>query len=86
VRVELLHHPGCRSAPAVYRLVQDCLTVLAIPTDVHVRVGAYPSPTVRIDGTDVVDPSRAWAHVPTRRADPGRPAGRIGRSPCHPAY
>src|SRR3954454_9881410 len=58
VRVELLHHPGCRSAPAVYQLVQDCLTVLAIPTAVHVRVGAYPSPTVLVDGTDVMDPCR----------------------------
>jgi hypothetical protein len=58
MRVELLHHPGCRSAPAVHRLVQDCLTVLAIPATVRVRVGAYPSPTVLVDGTDVMNPSR----------------------------
>jgi hypothetical protein len=58
MRVELLHHPGCRSAPAVHRLVQDCLAVLALPVSVRVRVGAYPSPTVLIDGADVMNPTR----------------------------
>jgi hypothetical protein len=53
----------------VYRLVQDCLTVLAIPTPVHVRVGAYPSPTVLIDGTDVMDPGRGTPAGHTCRLD-----------------
>jgi hypothetical protein len=54
MRVELLHHFGCPSAPAAHQLVQDCLTALAIGTPVLVRVGAYPSPTVLVDGTDVM--------------------------------
>jgi hypothetical protein len=58
MRVELLYRPGCRSAPAVHRLVQDCLVVLAIPTSLRVRVGAYASPTVLIDGADVMNPTR----------------------------
>jgi hypothetical protein len=69
VRVELLHHPGCRSAPAIHRLVQDCLAALGTPTRVHVRVGAYPSPTVLIDGTDVMDPSRGTPAGHTCRLD-----------------
>jgi hypothetical protein len=54
MRVELLQHPGCRSAPVARQLVQECLTALAIHTPIHVRVGDYPSPTVLVNGTDIM--------------------------------
>jgi hypothetical protein len=66
MRVDLLHHPECPSAPAVHRLVQDCLAVLPTPTTLHVRVGA--SPTVLIDGF------RAAAEL-----NESAPAGRANR-------
>jgi hypothetical protein len=56
MRVELLHHDGCRSAHAAHQLLEECLLSLAIPTPVLVRVGDYPSPTVLIDGVDVMRP------------------------------
>jgi len=58
IRVELLHHPRCRSAPAVYRLVQECLSTLAISAPIHVRVGPYHSPTLLINGIDMMYPGR----------------------------
>jgi hypothetical protein len=57
MRVELLHHPGCRSAQAAHQLVEACLLVLGISIPVLVRVGDYPSPTVLVNGTDVMRPS-----------------------------
>ena len=64
MRVELLQHPGCRSAPMTHQLVQQCLTALAIRTPVLVRVGDYPSPTVLVNGTDIM--GRAQALTSTR--------------------
>ena len=73
MRVELLHHPGCRSAAAVHELVQECLRGLAIAAHVTVSVGDYPSPTLLIDGIDVMTRAPAPAtgsvcrlDVPTR--------------------
>ena len=64
MRVELLQHPGCRFAPMTHQLVQQCLTALAIHTRILVRVGDYPSPTVLVNGTDIM--SRASALTSTR--------------------
>jgi hypothetical protein len=64
MRVELLQHQGCRSAPRTHQLVQQCLTALVIRTPVLVRVGDYPSPTVLVNGTDVM--GRAPALTSTR--------------------
>jgi hypothetical protein len=56
MRVELLYHPGCRSAHAALQLVRECLTTLGLPAPVLVRVGDYLSPTVLVNGTDVMRP------------------------------
>jgi hypothetical protein len=56
MRVELFHHAGCRSADTTYRLVQECLTDLAIPARILVHVGDYPSPTVLVNAVDVMCP------------------------------
>jgi len=73
MHVELLQHPGCRAAQATHQLLRECLITLAIPDPVLVRVGNYPSPTVLINGTDVMrpaaEPSAASAcrlDIPTR--------------------
>ncbi len=69
MRVELLHHPGCRSAQAALQLVQECLTALAIADPVLVRVGDHPSPTVLIDGVDVMRPAVELSGVSACRID-----------------
>jgi hypothetical protein len=69
MRVELLHHPGCRSAQAVHQLVQECLIALAVPGPVLVQVGNYPSPTVVINGTDVMRPAAKLAEASACRID-----------------
>ena len=69
MRVELLHHHGCRFAQATYLLVQECLVALGIPTEVLVRVGEYPSPTVLINGTDVMRPTEELTEVSMCRID-----------------
>lgn len=57
MRVELLTSPGCPNATAARRLLWDCLVEVGVPEDVVVeRVGAYPSPTVLVDGVDVMTP------------------------------
>ncbi len=50
----MLHHSGCRSAQATHDLLQECLTTLAVAAPVLVRIGDCPSPTVLINGIDVM--------------------------------
>jgi hypothetical protein len=69
MRVELLHHSGCRSAQAALQLVQECLAALAIPDPVLVRVGDHQSPTVLIDGVDVMRPAVETSGVSACRID-----------------
>ena len=54
--VELLSAPGCPHAGAAKTALSDCLTALGIDVPIIERVGAYPSPTVLIDGIDVMRP------------------------------
>lgn len=69
MRVELLHHSGCRSAQAALQLVQECLAALAILDPVLVRVGDHPSPTLLVDGADVMRPAVALPGVSACRID-----------------
>ena len=57
MRVELLHYEGCPLEPAAHQLVRQCLIALGIPDPVLVRVGDWPSPTVLVNGTDVMRPA-----------------------------
>jgi hypothetical protein len=73
MRVELLHHHGCRHAHAAHQMIEECLRTLAIATPILVRVGDHPSPTILINGIDVMRPTHAVApgsacrlDVPTR--------------------
>jgi hypothetical protein len=69
MRVELLHFEGCPLAPAAYRLVRLCLIALGIPDPVLVRVGDGPSPTVLVNGTDVMRPAAERSNARVCRID-----------------
>jgi hypothetical protein len=69
MRVELLHYEGCPFAPAAHRLVRECLIAVGIPDPVLVRVGDYPSPTVLVNGTDVMDAAAELSKARVCRID-----------------
>ena len=54
VHVEVLHHEGCPLFAPALELVRDCLRELGIDAVVSERVARYPSPTVLVDGRDVM--------------------------------
>jgi hypothetical protein len=54
MRIELLTSPGCPHADAARRVLTDCLATMGIDVPVIDRVGSYPSPTVLVDGVDVM--------------------------------
>lgn len=54
MRVELLTSPGCPNAAAARRLLVDCLSEVGLAERVVERVGGYPSPTVLVEGVDVM--------------------------------
>ena len=57
MRIELLISPGCPNADAARRVIADCLANLGIDVLVIDRVGQYRSPTVLVDGVDVMRPA-----------------------------
>ena len=69
MRVELLHYEGCPLEPATHRLVRQCLIALGIPDPVLVRLGDHPSPTVLVNGTDVMRPAAERAEASVCRID-----------------
>jgi len=56
VRIELRTSPGCPNADAARRLVSACLVDLGIEVPIIEVVGQYASPTVLVDGLDVMRP------------------------------
>ena len=57
MRIELRTSPGCPNAHAARRVIADSLANLGIDVLVIDRVGQYPSPTVLVDGVDVMRPA-----------------------------
>lgn len=57
IRVELLSAPGCPNVDATRQMLVDCLTELSLDTSLVERVGRYRSPTVLVDGIDVMSPA-----------------------------
>lgn len=53
-RIELLHTAGCPHAAAARSLLHSCLAELGIAAPIEEREGEYPSPTILVDGTDVM--------------------------------
>ena len=54
VRVEVLHHEACPLFTPALELVRDCVRELGVDAVVSERVARYPSPTVLVDGCDVM--------------------------------
>lgn len=57
VRVELLSAPGCPNVAATRQMLVDCLAELALNTRLIECVGRYRSPTVLVEGVDVMSPA-----------------------------
>jgi hypothetical protein len=69
MRVELFQFEGCPLAPAAYRLVRQCLITLAIPDPVLVRLGDWASPTLLVNGIDVMRPAAELSKASVCRLD-----------------
>jgi hypothetical protein len=54
LEIELLSVDGCPHVDAARRLLEACLEELHVAARAEERVGAYPSPTIRVDGADVM--------------------------------
>lgn len=63
--VELLVGLQCPHAAAARSLLTACLRRLSLDIRVNERVGAYPSPTILVDGIDVMT---AQPSAPARQA------------------
>lgn len=61
MRIEFLSHPGCPNAAAARNVVSECLSVLGIDAPIAERVGAFPSPSILINGVDVMCPAASPA-------------------------
>jgi hypothetical protein len=59
MRIELLTSPGCPNAAAARKVIVECLADLGIEVPILERIGPYPSPTVLVDGLDVMRAARA---------------------------
>lgn len=70
VHVELLSHEGCPLAGDTRRLLRECLVEAGLTTPVIERVGAHPSPTVLVDGRDVMGEPGPAPGVAVCRLDP----------------
>jgi hypothetical protein len=54
MRIELLTAPECPNAEAAKSMLTKCLNALGLDEPIIHRIGAYPSPTVLIDGNDLM--------------------------------
>lgn len=54
IRIELLYTPDCPHVDSARLLVRACLAELGVRATIDEQTGAYPSPTVRVNGRDVM--------------------------------
>ncbi|WP_043736807.1 MULTISPECIES: hypothetical protein [Nocardia] len=52
--IEVLTVPNCPNAPATIELLRTCLHRLHLNIPIQQRIGEYPSPTILIDGVDLM--------------------------------
>ncbi|GAA4263594.1 hypothetical protein [Dactylosporangium darangshiense] len=69
VAIELLLVPQCPHADAARRLLAQCLAEAQVDVAVVERVGDFPSPTILVDGRDVVTGDEAMTGVSACRLD-----------------
>lgn len=77
MKIELLHVPGCPYVANARRLLQECLAELKITAHVEEHQGAYPSPTILLDGRDMMGGScsQTSPRMPSRRYQWTAPRG-----------
>ena len=71
IKIELLHVAGCANLEGTRALLQACLLEAGVEAEVEERVGAFPSPSVLVNGTDVMGSPEAGGamcrlDIPTR--------------------
>jgi hypothetical protein len=81
MRVQLLSIPDCPNVVRTRDLLRSCMAELGLPDEVDESQGEYPSPSILVNGTDVMgDPGYRTAScrldVPTREAILGALRGR----------
>lgn len=54
MRIEFISHPGCPNAAAARDVLSGCLSALGIDAPITDRVGDFPSPSILINGVDVM--------------------------------
>jgi hypothetical protein len=54
MNIELLLAPDCPRAGVARAVLADCLDRVGLDLPVRERVGDYPSPTILVDGVDVM--------------------------------
>jgi hypothetical protein len=54
VEIELLSVAGCPHVDAARKLLKECVEALHVRAQIEEKVGDYPSPTIRVDGEDVM--------------------------------
>ena len=54
IEIELLSVEGRPHVDAARRLLKACVEELQVRANIEEKVGAYPSPTIRVDGEDVM--------------------------------
>lgn len=67
--VELLLVPDCPHASAARALLAECADRLGLRLAVRERVGEYPSPTILVDGIDVMTGAAGTPHTAVCRLD-----------------
>jgi hypothetical protein len=53
-RIEVLHAPGCPHVDEARSLLRTCLAELRLGLSIQERKGDYPSPTILVNGVDVM--------------------------------
>jgi hypothetical protein len=69
MRIELLVAPDCPHASATRMMLAACIDQVGLGTAVLERVGDYPSPTVLIDGINVMTGAPGAPQVQACRRD-----------------
>ena len=71
MKVELLHVSDCPHSDAARALLNECLSELQLEAAIEDKAGAYPSPTILVNGVDVMGAPAFYAascrlDVPTK--------------------
>ena len=54
MKIQLLHVSSCPHSDAARALLNECLTELQLEAAIEDKEGAYPSPTILVNGVDVM--------------------------------